>query len=249
MLPAWLLTAARTVGQGLLHLIYPGLCHLCGRSLPLPAPPFCDDCRRSLTSDNASICPRCAATVGPFTDEASGCVHCREDSFGFDVVIRLGPYDGLLRETVLRLKQWRGEALAERIGTLFAETVRERLSTQGAELVISVPLHWRRRWSRGYNQAAALAYGLAGVLALPCRPNWLRRIRNTPKQSDLTPAQRRINVRGAFRATAGAAVAGKAVLLVDDVMTTGTTVSEAARALRQAGAARVIVAVLARAQG
>jgi ComF family protein len=249
MFPSWLRSAARSLGHGLLHLIYPGLCHVCARSLEPPAPPFCADCRRALTLDDAAVCPRCAATVGPFVADASGCVRCREESFAFDAAVRLGPYEGLLRETVLRLKRWSGETLAERLGALFAETARERLLGLGAELVLAVPLHWRRLWSRGYNQAAALAHGLAGVLGLPCRPTWLRRIRHTPRQTDLTPAQRRLSVRGAFRTTTGAGVAGKVVLLVDDVVTTGTTVGEAAKALRQAGAARVVVAAVARAQG
>src|SRR5262245_11796427 len=173
MFPAWLTAAARTVGQGLLHLIYPGLCHVCGCSLPPPAPPFCDACRLALTCDDAPTCPRCAATVGPFAADPSGCVHCRDEAFAFDRVVRLGPYDGLLRETVLRLKHHSSEVMAERVGALFAETARERLAALGAGVVVPVPLHWRRRWGRGYNQAAALAYGLAGVLGLPCRPSWL----------------------------------------------------------------------------
>jgi predicted amidophosphoribosyltransferase len=84
---------------------------------------------------------------------------------------------------------------------------------------------------------------------LPCRPRWLRRIRNTPQQMRQTPADRRDNVRGAFRARARPALRGQTVLLVDDVLTTGSTCSEAARALREAGAARVVVAVLAHSQG
>ena len=249
MFPAWLTAAARAVGQGLLHLIYPGLCHVCGRPQQPPAAPFCDPCRRALTFDDEPTCPRCAATVGPFAADPAGCVRCRDEGFAFDGVLRLGPYRGVLRDTVLRLKRRSGEALAELVGGLFAESARERLAALAAEVVVPVPLYWLRRWTRGYNQAAALAYGLADVLRLPCRPAWLRRVRHTPKQSELTPAQRRLNVRGAFRAGRFAAVAGKTVLLVDDVMTTGATVSEAAKALRQVGAARVAVAALSRAQG
>jgi predicted amidophosphoribosyltransferase len=97
--------------------------------------------------------------------------------------------------------------------------------------------------------SCALARALAARLSLPCHPRWLRRIRNTPKQTAQTPTGRRENVRGAFRAPRRARLRGKAVLLVDDVLTTGSTCSEAARALREAGAARVVVAVLAHGQG
>jgi ComF family protein len=115
------------------------------------------------------------------------------------------------------------------------------------EVVVPVPLYWLRRLTRGYNQSAAVAGGVARVLGLPCRPRWLRRVRNTPKQVGQSLAARQENVRGAFRARRRAPLAGRSVLLVDDVMTTGATLGEAARALRAAGAARVAVAALARA--
>jgi predicted amidophosphoribosyltransferase len=95
----------------------------------------------------------------------------------------------------------------------------------------------------------ALAHVLAARLGLPCRPRWLHRIRNTPQQTRQAPSARSENVRGAFATRRGRQLAGHTVLLVDDVMTTGSTASEAARALRGAGAARVVVAVVARAQG
>jgi predicted amidophosphoribosyltransferase len=94
---------------------------------------------------------------------------------------------------------------------------------------------------------SALARGLSGRLRVPCQPSWLRRIRNTPPQTRQTTAGRKENVRGAFRARPGAPLRGRSLLLVDDVMTTGATAGEAARALVEAGAARVVVAVLARA--
>jgi ComF family protein len=120
------------------------------------------------------------------------------------------------------------------------------LREAGADVVIPVPLHWWRRFRRGYNQSEALASRLAYRMRLPCRPGWLRRIRHTPQQTAQTPSERRENVRGAFRARSWARLRGKVVLLVDDVLTTGTTCNEAARALRGAGAAQVVVAVLAR---
>jgi ComF family protein len=147
------------------------------------------------------------------------------------------------------MKHAAGEGLAESLGLLWAEHAGQRLRSAGATVVIPVPLHWRRRWSRGYNQSEALARMLATRLALPCRPRWLRRIRNTPQQTQQTPSARSENVRGAFAARPGSPLAGQTVLLVDDVMTTGSTAGEAARALRAAGAGRVVVAVLARAQG
>jgi ComF family protein len=162
-------------------------------------------------------------------------------------VLRLGPYDGVLRDAILRLKQHTGEGLAELIGELWAERDRERLCSLAVDAVVPVPLHWWRRWRRGYNQAAAIARSLAQQLQIRCFPSALRRRRNTPDQPSQSPAGRRDNVRGAFVVRRRAGLHARTILLVDDVMTTGATAHEAARALRSAGAARVFVAGLARA--
>jgi ComF family protein len=137
--------------------------------------------------------------------------------------------------------------LAEVLADTWASHAGAALRATGAEVVVPVPLHWWRRLRRGYNQSEALARILAARLGLPCRPRWLRRTRPTPWQTDQTsPALRRENVRGAFGARPSRALGGKTILLVDDVMTTGSTASEAARALKAAGAGPVIAAVLAR---
>jgi ComF family protein len=239
-------TLGRELGQGLLSLLYPGICAACGRPLPPDQNHFCTSCRMLLTSDPHATCPRCASTVGAFADVADGCVHCRDEKLHLDRAVRLGPYDGLLRELILRMKYAAGESLAEQLGALWAEHAADQWRALGPDLVIPVPLHWRRRWSRGYNQSAALAHALAARLRLPCRERWLRRTRHTPMQTQQTAAAaRRDNVRDAFQARPRPGLQGKTVLLVDDVLTTGSTASAAARALRAAGAARVVVAVLA----
>jgi ComF family protein len=150
-------------------------------------------------------------------------------------------------DAVLKLKHHDGEGLAELLGKLWVGRDEQRFRSFGVDVVVPVPLHWFRRWRRGHNQSAAIARGLASCLQIPCFPSWLRRLRNTPAQTTQSPAGRRENVRGAFRARRRARLKGKSVLLVDDVMTTGATANEAARALRAAGATRVTVAVLARA--
>lgn len=244
------MTLLRELGHGLLRLLYPGLCGVCGVPLPPEQDRFCSSCRAALTTDPFSTCPRCAATIGPYAlaTLADGCTRCWNVSFRFERVLRLGPYDSLLRDVILRLKHLSGDGLAELIGELWAEHAEAALRGLHADVVVPVPLHWRRRWKRGYNQSLALARGLAARLRAPCRPSWLRRIRHTPEQTKQTPSARRANVRGAFRATRKLPP-GRTILLVDDVMTTGSTAHEAAAALRNAGAARVVVAVLARAHG
>lgn len=234
----------RTLWYGLLHLLYPSACSICQTVLPAQGGPFCPACRQALTNDSDTLCPRCAATIGPYTQVTAGCPHCRNESFAFDAAVRLGRYENVLRDVVLRLKHLTGEELAEVVGRFWAEHARVQLQALGAELVVPIPLHWIRRWWRGYNQSEALARSLAKGLNLPCRPGGLCRVRSTPFQTQQDAGARRQNVRQAFRARPRQ-VKGQTVLLVDDVMTTGSTASEAAAALRKAGARRVVVAVLA----
>src|SRR5204862_2881973 len=132
---------------------------------------------------------------------------------------------------ILRMKHGQGESLAEAMGRLYADRALAQLQSLSADVVLPIPLHWRRRFSRGYNQSAALSAALARALNKPHRPRWLRRIVATPRQAaQMLPTVRRANLRDAFRASAYADLKGKLVLLVDDVMTTGATAHEASRA-------------------
>jgi ComF family protein len=156
----------------------------------------------------------------------------------------------LLRQVILRMKHLSGEGLAEVIGELWAAHLENCLREVKADVIIPMPLHWLRHLQRGYNQSEALARAVAGRLGLPCRPGWLRRIRYTPQQqAQKSASARRENVRNAFLAPARAKLRGKTILLVDDVLTTGSTANEAARALRAAGVKRLVVAVLAGGHG
>lgn len=245
----WLTDTGRHFLAGARDLVYPACCLLCEQPAPPDSPHFCASCRQVLFTDPHSCCPRCAGTIGPFALIDGRCRACRDEPFAFTQAMRLGPYDGLLREAILRLKYRTAEGLAELLGECWAEDAARRFQDLQVDVIVPVPLHWMRRWQRGYNQSEALARGLSMRLHLPCQPSWLRRVRNTPPQTSQTPVGRKANVRGAFRARPGAPLPGRTVLLVDDVMTTGATAGEAARALRAGGASRVIVAVLARAQG
>lgn len=242
------MSLGKELAKGLLHLVYPGICPVCAASVPVGEPLPCAACRVALTHDPHAHCPNCGTTIGPHSLIEDGCSVCRDTAFHFDGVIRLGPYEGLLREVVLRMKHAGGEDLAERIGTLWFEHAASRLREVHADIVVPVPLHWWRSWRRGYNQSACLAYALAKGLAVPLRSRCLRRIRATPSQTEQTPAGRRQNVKGAFKVGVPSDVRGRSVLLVDDVLTTGSTCDDAARALRAAGATRVVVAVLAKSQ-
>jgi ComF family protein len=238
----------RELGRGFVRLLYPGICGVCQALLPPEQDRFCTSCRDSLLNDPFQSCPRCAATIGPFALASlkDGCARCSKQSYRFERAIRLGPYDGMLRDVILRLKHLSGDGLAELLGELWAEHSATKLREARADVVVPIPLHWRRRLKRGYNQSLALARGVAARLSLPIGKTWIRRIRHTPLQPQQTPGARSANVRGAFLAT-GKVTRGASILLIDDVMTSGSTVDEASAALRRAGADRVVAAVLARA--
>ena len=234
--------------RGAVHLIYPNACLICDspeRDARFRHG-FCSTCEQSVSTDPGSTCPRCAATVGPHMDLTNGCPACRDRSFAFDAVVRLGPYDGSLRDGILRTKSAAGEALAEMLGRTLAEQRRDAIAATGAKVVVPVPLHWRTMWSRGYNQAAAVGRELAAFNGLTFLPRCLKRVKSVAQHAQPSATARRENIKGAFRHRSRASIRGRIVLLVDDVMTTGSTADEAARVLKAAGATKVVVAVLAR---
>ncbi len=247
--PPRLLKPWSTIAAGLVDLIYPPVCLICESPLPEPDQDesFCVECRLAFSADSPEPCRRCAATLGPHTDTSRGCLHCHDEHFHFDRACRLGRYEGLLRQTILSLKYPGHEAVAENLGRFLARQRRTSLEELACDVVVPVPLHWLRRWSRGYNQAEAIACGLASQLRLPCRSWLLWRTKATRFQYQQSRTHRREQMRGAFVARLPRRFRGSRVMLVDDVMTTGSTASAAAWALKAAGAREVFVAVLARA--
>lgn len=237
------------LGQTLRDLIFPPRCLVCRQPPGEARQWFCSACHQAIFHDSQQSCPRCGLTVGPFTAFPDGrCAACRPLSLAFDAVIRLGSYQGRLCEAVLKLKSATQEGLAERLVWCWADRQRERFLASGVDCIVPIPLHWQKRLLRGYDQGVTLARGLSDRLGIRFGSRVLKRIRRTVEQKSLPSLEaRRDNVRGAFLASS---LAGrKHVLLVDDVMTTGMTASEASAALKKVGAERVTVAVLARAGG
>jgi ComF family protein len=240
----------RALGRAVDALVFPWSCAVCGVERSDGA--FCPSCRIALLERSAkaaaSACPRCAMPAGPYADMRGGCGDCRGRSLGFEAAVAIGPYEGALRNLCLRLKHERDAWLALWLCDLWIEArgeAIERLALPPDAWVVPVPLHWWRHWERGYNQAEALARGLAQRLGRSVRRP-LRRVANTEKLAELSVTERARALRKVFRARKSRALQGRTILLVDDVLTTGATCGAAARALRKAGAKRVIVAVIAR---
>ncbi|MEX2093625.1 MAG: ComF family protein [Pirellulales bacterium] len=232
-------------GAGL-DLLFPASCAGCGLELEeVGHSPFCFECIGRLTLIRGATCVRCGAPV-PGQIARERCYTCRGTKLWFDETVALGQYDGLLRDWLLKMKHGRGESLTLAIAELIWQQQVERLTATRPDVVVPVPMHWRRRWVRGTNSAAVLAERLAERLQVPLAVDLLRRTRHTPPQFSLPPSERPANVRNAFAVRPGYHFEEARVLLVDDILTTGSTCSAAARALKQAGAAHVAVAVAAR---
>ncbi|WP_020471746.1 ComF family protein [Zavarzinella formosa] len=236
----------RDLLHGVRQLAYPNLCLWCRELHDDPAADFCQKCLAEFTTDPEAICPRCCLTVAPQVDVSAGCVQCRDIRFHFESATRLNTYKPPLSDVIVRMKRPPGEDLAESLAKVWADKMAAKMQPLKPDMVMPIPLHWRRRLWRGFNGPNLFAIALASRLRIPCRPRLLRRVRPTPSQTTLTVAQRRDNMRNAFAARKPKELAGKTVILVDDVLTTGSTLSEAAKALKSAGTATVHVAVIAR---
>ncbi len=180
-------------------------------------------------------------TAAPL-DEEGRCGLCRRGALGFDAAYSFGFYEDTLRELIHLFKYGRIQTLSKPLGRLLALALpRDR----AFDVIVPMPLHWRKRWQRGFNQSELLAREIGRRSNVPVK-NHLRRVRFTSAQAGLTNAKRRQNVSGAFRSKKKNSLAGKRVLLVDDVMTTGASAASCARALKLAGASRVTILTLAR---
>ncbi len=233
--------------SALLDLLLPRACLACRALLPEgPWPYLCPACLGRLEPLSPSPCPVCAGPLGPHAP-VSACPDCRRVGPRFAAAIAVGRYEGLLAELVPRMKYGRDAALSWPLGDLLADTLRIWPPARGAGVVVPVPMAFWRRVRRGFNQAELIGREVALRLGLRFAPRALRRVGRRPAQAGLALTRRLAGPRGAFAARGREEVAGRRVLLVDDVLTTGATASDAARALLRAGAKDVVVGVVARA--
>jgi ComF family protein len=234
--------------QAGLHVCAPALCHSCDKLLDYDETWLCNGCRECFLPPNDPKCMRCNARIGPHLDTSDGCLLCKHDYFYFERVVTLGFYQSQFKDVILRIKHLQGEQLARTLGTLLGEHF-SRTQSFSPDFITCIPVHWWKRLTRGHNQTEAIATGVADILKKPFLNSVLRKIRHTPEQSGLLPTERRKNLRHAFSPVSQPLIQGKKILLVDDVLTTGTTANQAAKILISAGADTVVVAVLARSFG
>jgi ComF family protein len=244
------------VAQGLFAALFPSDCRLCGAPLVnISRLPVCLECISAVLPIRVGTCEICGegmATLArpelarPEVDQT--CDACRETRPQFEKACAYGSYDGELRELIHLLKYEQVTPAANLLGEILAAAI-AKLEISRPVLVIPVPLHSSKRRQRRFNQAEIIARAALKQMAMPgteLATNLLVRQRATVSQIGLTRPQRAENIRGAFRVRHPEKISGRSILLVDDVLTTGTTASECARVLRKAGAEKVWVATVAR---
>ena len=234
-----------------LALAYPLSCAVCHSSVESR----CDGvaCARcweatQVFADDETLCWKCGApSLAPVTDREAQRIRCGQcDEDEFSAARAGGFYAAALRESVLALK--REPFVAERLGRLMLAT-QQRPPLDAADLIVPVPLHPERERERGFNQAMLLAREIARLSKLPLDEYCVvRKIHTERHRAGMDASARRLSVAGAFAVRRPGAIAGRRVLLIDDVFTTGATVSACAGVLKNAGASEVFVLTLARAQ-
>jgi len=240
--------------QSIFSVLFPSDCRLCGTSLDnISRIPVCKECLSEIVPTRVPQCVICGDRLASaqLLRGDGLCANCRDCAPEFDRAASFGEYTDGVRGLVHLLKYESVRPVARPLGGMLAQAIAELLAgcADAKPLLIPVPLHKSRRRSRGFNQSELIARAAAKRLPqrLEVACGALVRQRDTVSQVGLTREERIANVRDAFRVADAARVRGRDVVLVDDVMTTGTTLSECARVLKKAGAKRVWAATVARA--
>jgi ComF family protein len=247
------------MAASLFAVLFPSDCRICNAPLvQISRLPLCQECLDAMLPISGDVCMLCGERLFSSyalaeAGEALRCGLCRRIEPAFARAVAYGSYDSGLRELIHLLKYGGVRPAANVLGRMLAEAIAalEPSFPSASVAVIPVPLHRFKRRQRGFNQAelivrAAIKSNLIDRGRLELCAGVLERTRETASQIGLTSHQRRQNLRGAFRVAQPEAVTGREVLVVDDVFTTGATVSECARVLRRAGATKVWVATVAR---
>ncbi len=233
----------------ILDFFLPTACSFCKSPVADSGIPyFCSSCWKDFSSINGPVCPKCGR---PFdSPEALShspehfCLTCRQETPIFDQALSVGYFEGPLREAVHQFKYRPCRALGKPLAAWMAKNIRP---VSDIDCIIPVPLHVTRLRHRGFNQALILAHELSRIFSIPLSYDNLARVRPTRPQVELSGDERIKNVSGAFALKYPDQLKDRDTLLIDDVFTTGATMNECAKVIKDAGASRVTALTVARA--
>jgi len=233
------------VSKQVVNLLFPSVCTHCLKPLPENDGGFCDDCWSQLRyCTSGDYCRRCGKDVSKYAIIDGRCGHCQSQDLSFDGIARVGRYEETLKQLLLKFKFSDKTEFQKILGFLGNSALEGSDFYNDIDYFVPVPLHWRRRLHRGFNQSLLIAQKLNHPKAKI--NNDLVRCRYTRPQISLdTPAARKKNVKGAFTVRVGHKFENKNVCLVDDIKTTNATLNECSLILKHAGASKVYALVIA----
>lgn len=246
----------KTYFRTLLDMVFPPRCFGCDKDMFAGEKSYiCEECLKNISYVGENKCLRCGSALGPFADTSSrDCARCRSVKVMFDSASHAAKFEGVIKELIHRFKYNNADFLAQPLAEILINYLSACNAQAGLNLndlkkdvdvVVPVPLFWWRRFKRGFNQSELLAKSIGRHLQLPVSTNNLYRTRNTVPQTRLSRSQRQQNMRGAFAIKKAEGFGKRRVLLIDDVLTTGVTASECARAIKAAGGKKVHVLTIA----
>ncbi len=209
---------------------------------------WCRTCRLQIDAQNSDRCQSCAAVLAQPSPYSRGCASCFRQDLPFNLALSVHNYQGLLQQLVIQAKNAGDETLMSQLGRLLGQEIKKHHQTADIDLMVPIPTHWKRQFfSKGFHGPSLIAQNIEKMTGIPQSQRILRAVKPTLKQGTLSRTARLQNVRNAFVCRHPNKVAGRSVMLIDDVMTSGATLIEATRMLKQVGAKQVVVAVIARA--
>ncbi len=235
----------RKGSASLLDLLYPSHCIHCERRLSAEEKEgLCPSCLSQIPKNIPPFCPTCGRSYRG-TKGASRCGGCEGKVFPYDRLWFVAPYEGVLREALHTLKYKGRKPIAVSLAQLLIDFAKETLVSFKYDAVLAIPLARNKERERSFNQSALFAERVSEALAVPSSSGGLVRVRETAPQTTLTKTERFANLQEAFRVK-DPRYAGKNLLLIDDIVTTGATVFSASKTLRTSGAKTISVLTLAR---
>lgn len=238
---------ARTWLEGALNFLYPPVCALCGAArADVASGLVCSGCRAQARFVRPPFCERCGLPFEGALTTPFQCANCDGVELHFTSARSAAVAGGIVLEAIHRYKYQRALWLEPFLAGLLVEAASPALRGNGWDVIVPVPLFPAKQREREFNQAERLARHLSAATGIQMLSGALRRVRPTPTQTRLSREQRAANMRGAFAVRRGMDFAGRRVVLVDDVFTTGATTNACAAALRAAGAREVCVWTVAR---
>ncbi|MCC7211739.1 MAG: ComF family protein [Candidatus Brocadia sp.] len=234
-----------------LDLFYSRSCLHCNRNLNNSyALYLCEDCIKGISYVSTDHCIRCGAALGPHSISTvkEGCIKCKGRRLSFTTTTSVTYYEGAMKTLIHKFKYSRQKFLFHTLNEILLARDKVQAIVPNIDVVVPVPLHWIKKMRRGFNQSELLAWSMQHNFSKPVSTNNLCRIKNTTSQTQLSKKQRQANIRDAFHVKDPKSFQEKRILLVDDVLTTGVTVAECAKILKQSGAQSVHLLILATAK-